>query len=96
MHLEEGLVFISDSRTNAGIDQTSSFRKLFIFRTPGKRLIAVQTAGNLATSKSVINLLRQRPLGGAFAERRNTLRCDGTDCRYPARGHDERPEQADS
>ncbi|WP_017905796.1 proteasome-type protease [Pseudomonas asplenii] len=60
MHLADGLVFVSDSRTNAGIDQISTFRKLFIFSTPGERLIVLQSAGNLATSQSVVNLLRQR------------------------------------
>lgn len=60
MHLAEGLVFISDSRTNAGIDQISTFRKLFVFSTPGERLIVLQTSGNLATSQSVVNLLKQR------------------------------------
>lgn len=60
MHLADGLVFVSDSRTNAGIDQISTFRKLFIFSTPDERLIVLQSAGNLATSQSVINLLRQR------------------------------------
>src|SRR5471032_1989370 len=63
MHLADGLVFISDSRTNAGIDQISTFRKLFIFSTPGERLIVLQTAGNLATSQSVVNLLKQRSTG---------------------------------
>lgn len=63
MHLADGLVFISDSRTNAGIDQISTFRKLFIFSTPGERLIVLQTAGNLATSQSVVNLLKQRCSG---------------------------------
>ncbi|MFJ2711122.1 peptidase [Pseudomonas sp. NPDC087346] len=63
MHLADGLVFISDSRTNAGIDQISTFRKLFIFSTPGERLIALQTSGNLATSQSVVNLLKQRCAG---------------------------------
>ncbi|EKT4485019.1 peptidase [Pseudomonas putida] len=63
MHLEDGLVFISDSRTNAGIDQISTFAKLFIFSVPGERLIVLQTAGNLATSQSVVNLLRQRTRG---------------------------------
>ena len=63
MHLADGLVFISDSRTNAGIDQISTFRKLFIFSTPGERLIVLQTAGNLATSQSVVNLLEQRSSG---------------------------------
>ena len=51
MHLEDGLVFISDSRTNAGIDQISTFTKLFVFSAPGERLIVLQTAGNLATSQ---------------------------------------------
>lgn len=63
MHLADGLVFISDSRTNAGIDQISTFRKLFIFNTPAERTIVLQTAGNLATSQSVVNLLRQRSTG---------------------------------
>lgn len=60
MQLADGLVFISDSRTNAGIDQISTFRKLFVFSTPGDRLIVLQTSGNLATSQSVVNLLKQR------------------------------------
>ncbi|HDS1736519.1 peptidase [Pseudomonas sp. BP8] len=63
MHLADGLVFISDSRTNAGIDQISIFRKMFVFRVPGDRLIVLQTAGNLATSQSVVNLLEQRTRG---------------------------------
>ena len=63
MHLQDGLVFISDSRTNAGIDQISTFAKLFVFSAPGERLIVLQTAGNLATSQSVVNLLQQRTQG---------------------------------
>ncbi|OII58725.1 peptidase [Pseudomonas putida] len=63
MHLADGLVFISDSRTNAGIDQIASFAKLFVFGVPGERLIVLQTAGNLATSQSVVNLLQQRTKG---------------------------------
>ncbi|WP_374440367.1 peptidase [Pseudomonas panipatensis] len=64
MCLADGLVFVSDSRTNAGIDQISTFRKLFTFGVSGERLIVLQCAGNLATSQSVINLLKQR-LDGA-------------------------------
>ncbi|MBM7059255.1 proteasome-type protease [Pseudomonas sp. UL073] len=60
MNLADGLVFVSDSRTNAGIDHIATFRKLFTFGVPGERLIVLQTAGNLATSQSVINLLKQR------------------------------------
>ncbi|KWR73455.1 putative proteasome-type protease [Pseudomonas citronellolis] len=60
MCLDEGLVFASDSRTNAGIDHIATFRKLFTFGVPGERLIVLQSAGNLATSQSVVNLLKQR------------------------------------
>ncbi|WP_312390512.1 peptidase [Pseudomonas sp.] len=63
MHVADGLVFICDSRTNAGIDQISTFRKLFVFSVPGERLIVLQTAGNLATSQSVVSLLEQRSRG---------------------------------
>ncbi|KAF1054729.1 MAG: hypothetical protein GAK43_00678 [Stenotrophomonas maltophilia] len=60
MSLADGLVFVSDSRTNAGIDQISTFRKLFTFGVAGERTIVLQCAGNLATSQSVVNLLKQR------------------------------------
>ncbi|MDX1370566.1 proteasome-type protease [Pseudomonas sp.] len=60
MNLAEGLVFVSDSRTNAGVDHISVFRKLHVFGVPGERLIVLQSAGNLATSQSVISLLRHR------------------------------------
>jgi putative proteasome-type protease len=57
--LNAGLVFLSDSRTNAGVDQVSVFRKLTLFEQPGERVMALMTAGNLALSQAVINLLRQ-------------------------------------
>jgi putative proteasome-type protease len=60
MNLAQGLVFVSDSRTNAGVDHISVFRKLHVFGVPGERLIVLQSAGNLATSQSVISLLRHR------------------------------------
>lgn len=60
MHLADGLVFVSDSRTNAGVDHIATFKKLAVFGVPGERLIVLQAAGNLATSQSVTNLLRQR------------------------------------
>lgn len=59
MLLEDGLVFASDSRTNAGVDHVSTFRKLFTFHTPGERLIVVLTAGNLAITQSVITQLEE-------------------------------------
>ncbi|HTN31336.1 MAG TPA: proteasome-type protease [Pseudomonas sp.] len=60
LNLAEGLVFVSDSRTNAGVDHIATFRKLHVFGVPGERLLVLQSAGNLATSQSVVNLLRQR------------------------------------
>ena len=60
MNLADGLVFVSDSRTNAGVDHIATFRKLHLFGVPGERLIVLQSAGNLATSQSVVSLLRQR------------------------------------
>jgi putative proteasome-type protease len=60
MNLAEGLVLVADSRTNAGVDHIATYRKLHVFGLPGERLLVLQTAGNLATSQSVISLLRQR------------------------------------
>ncbi|MDH2926459.1 proteasome-type protease [Lonepinella koalarum] len=60
LRLKEGLVFISDTRTNAGVDQISVFRKLYIFGKPQERFIAIQTSGNLATTQTVIGHLRNQ------------------------------------
>jgi len=60
MRLDDGLVFASDSRTNAGVDHIATFRKLNVFHQPAERLLVIQSAGNLATTQSVISLLRQR------------------------------------
>ncbi|QDQ27760.1 peptidase [Chitinimonas arctica] len=60
MRLEAGLLFASDSRTNAGIDHIASFRKMHLFEQPDERLIVLLSAGNLATTQSVVSLLRQR------------------------------------
>ncbi len=53
-----GLVFLADSRTNAGLDQISTFRKLHRFEVPGERVIVLLTAGNLAISQSIASNLR--------------------------------------
>ncbi|WP_323142408.1 peptidase [Massilia phyllosphaerae] len=53
MRLEAGLVFLADSRTNAGIDQVSTARKLSVFENPGERMMALMTAGNLSISQAV-------------------------------------------
>lgn len=59
IRLNDGLVFAADSRTNAGVDNISQFRKLFVFENPGERVICVLTAGNLATTQSVISQLEE-------------------------------------
>ncbi|WP_084645180.1 proteasome-type protease [Oceanobacter kriegii] len=56
--VEQGLVLTSDSRTNAGIDHIASFRKLTVLEVPGERVIFIQSAGNLATTQSVITMLQ--------------------------------------
>jgi len=60
MLVDSGLVFLSDSRTNAGVDQISTYRKISLFERPGERVMVVMCAGNLALSQAVIGLLRER------------------------------------
>ncbi len=59
LKLREGLVLCSDSRTNAGVDHIASFRKLQVFEKPDERVIYIQSAGNLASTQSVISLLQK-------------------------------------
>lgn len=56
---DAGLVFLADSRTNAGVDQVSTFRKLTLFERPGERVLVLMTAGNLALSQEVCSLLTE-------------------------------------
>lgn len=58
--LDQGLVFMSDTRTNSGVDNISTFRKMFTWEVPGDRSITLMTAGNLATTQSVVSLLDER------------------------------------
>ena len=60
MWLDRGLVFMSDTRTNAGVDNISTARKLFTFEKQGERFITILTSGNLATTQSVISMLEER------------------------------------
>jgi putative proteasome-type protease len=50
---------VADTRTNAGVDNVAVYRKLHVFEHPGERIIAVATAGNLASAQSVISLLTE-------------------------------------
>jgi putative proteasome-type protease len=56
--LKAGLVFLSDSRTNAGLDQISTFRKMIVYEKPGDRFMVLLSAGNLSISQSVRELLQ--------------------------------------
>ena len=56
--LAAGLVFVSDSRTNAGLDQISSFRKMIVYERPGDRFMVLLSSGNLSISQSVREILQ--------------------------------------
>jgi putative proteasome-type protease len=56
--LDTGMVFLADSRTNAGVDQINTFRKMHVFEKPGDRVIVLLTSGNLAITQSVLHILQ--------------------------------------
>ena len=60
LKLDHGLVFMSDTRTNAGVDNISTFRKTFIWVEPGESVVVILTAGNLATTQAVVSLIDER------------------------------------
>ena len=64
MLLDRGLVFLSDSRTNAGVDHINTFRKMTVWEQPGERVLVLLSAGNLAVSQSVVTLLNERIAAG--------------------------------
>lgn len=65
MRLDEGLFFMSDTRTNAGVDNVSTFRKLHVLRSGADRLFVLQSAGNLATTQEVLDRIEGDLAGGA-------------------------------
>lgn len=60
LKMDDHLIFMSDTRTNAGIDNISKYRKMFTWSVPGERVITLMTAGNLGTTQSVVSLLDER------------------------------------
>ena len=62
--LDSGLVFLSDSRTNAGLDQISTFRKMMVYEQPGERFMVLLSAGNLSISQSVREILQVEKIDG--------------------------------
>ncbi len=71
MMLDKGMVLMGDTRTNSGVDNISTFRKLHHWEVPGERIITVLTAGNLATTQGVVSQLEER--NKAPEERHNSL-----------------------
>jgi putative proteasome-type protease len=57
--LNDGMVLLSDTRTNAGLDNISTYRKMFTFEEPGERVIVIMTAGSLSVSQTTIARLRE-------------------------------------
>lgn len=64
MRLNAGLVFLSDSRTNAGLDQISTFRKMTIYEREGDRVLVMLSAGNLAITQAVKQVLSSETIDG--------------------------------
>src|SRR5258705_280112 len=59
LRLNAGLVFLSDSRTNAGVDQIGTFRKMTVFERAGERCMVLLTSGNLGVTQSVRQLVME-------------------------------------
>jgi putative proteasome-type protease len=59
LYLKDGLVMLSDTRTNAGVDNIATFSKMHIYEIEGERFLTVMTAGNLGVSQAVVNLLHE-------------------------------------
>ncbi len=57
--LNEGIVLLSDTRTNAGLDNIATYRKTFVFQTPGERVVAIMTAGSLSVTQTTLARLEE-------------------------------------
>ena len=68
IRLDAGLVFLSDSRTNAGLDHIASFRKMMIYEKPGERFMVLLSGGNLSISQSVREILQVEKIDGPNKE----------------------------
>ena len=73
VRLNAGLVFLSDSRTNAGLDAISTFRKMMIYEQPGERFMVMLSAGNLSISQSIREVLQVEKIPGAEGEEPITI-----------------------
>jgi putative proteasome-type protease len=71
--LHAGLVFLSDSRTNAGLDQISSFRKMMVYEQAGERFMVLLSAGNLSISQSIREILQTQEIRDPATDQRLTI-----------------------
>ena len=63
--LKDGIIFASDTRTHAGVDNYAKFGKMTVFDRAGDRVIVLLSSGNLAGTQAVISLLKQRGIPGS-------------------------------
>ena len=73
IRLDAGLVFLSDSRTNAGLDHIASFRKMMIYEKPGERFMVLLSGGNLSISQSVREILQVEKIDGGEGKEPMTI-----------------------
>lgn len=73
LKLNQGLIMMADTRTNAGLDNIATFRKLKVIEQPGDRVIGMMTAGNLAVSQAIVTLVTEQGLEDPESGRRETL-----------------------
>ncbi|RAV69265.1 peptidase, partial [Aerococcus mictus] len=73
LRLRGGLVMLADTRTNAGVDNISTFRKLTVLEHPGERVVGIMTAGNLALSQAVVNMALEEGVSLHEGEPKETL-----------------------
>jgi len=64
MSLDAGMIFASDSRTNAGVDHIARFSKMRVFRKDGERVVVTLTSGNLSITQNALSMLEQRVRAG--------------------------------
>ena len=73
IRLDAGLVFLSDSRTNAGLDHIASFRKMMIYEKPGERFMVLLSGGNLSIAQSVREILQVEKVDGGEGQEALTI-----------------------
>ncbi len=71
--VDAGIVMLSDTRTNAGMDNIACFKKMFVFETPGERVIAMMTSGNLSVTQTVLAKLQHEMERGDAAPETSIL-----------------------